>query len=58
MRFSIKDWDFFFKARKTRWITNIIGRNGDRVFYGILGIALIIVGLLAFIGKIDLASDF
>ncbi len=55
---SIKNWNFFFQGFKTRWITSIIGRNGARIFYGILGIAIIIVGLLAFIGRIDLASDF
>ncbi len=55
---SIKDWDFFFRGSKARWIVNVIGRNVARMFYGILGFALIIVGVLAFFGRIDLASDF
>ncbi len=55
---SIKDWDFFFRSLKTKWIANIIGRNGARAFYGILGFVLIIVGVLAFLGTVDLAADF
>ncbi len=55
---SILNWDFFFNARRSKWLVNIIGRNGARIFYGILGIVLIIVGLLSIVGKVDLASGF
>ncbi len=55
---SIKEWEFFFNAHKASWIENLIGRSGARIFYGILGIALIIVGLLSFTGTVDLASGF
>ena len=55
---SIKDWNFFFGSLKAKWVVNIIGRNGTRILYGILGIVIIIVGILAILGKVDLASDF
>ncbi len=55
---SIFNWDFFFNARRSKWLVNIIGRNGTRFFYSILGITLMIVGLLSFVGKVDLVSGF
>ena len=55
---SIKDWNFFFGSVKTRLLVSIIGRNGTRVIFGILGLTLMVVGVLSFFGKVDLASGF
>ena len=42
---AVFDWDFFFNARKSRRIVNIIGRKGARIFYGILGVFIIAMGV-------------
>ena len=42
---SIFNFDFYFESRKARFFVSIFGRNGARVFYGILGLFLIILGL-------------
>jgi len=55
---SIKDWNFFFGSLKTRFLISIIGRNGTRIFFGILGSIIIVVGVLSLLGKVDLASGF
>jgi hypothetical protein len=35
---SIFNWDFFFENRKARFFMSVFGRNGSRIFYGILGL--------------------
>jgi Immunity protein 17 len=44
---SLKNWDWFFNNRRARLIVAIFGRNGARIFYGLLG-GLLIVGGLGF----------
>lgn len=44
---SIFNFDFYFESRKARFFVGVLGRNGARVFYGILGLLLIIWGLLS-----------
>ena len=46
---SIADWDFFFKGHVIYWYTKIITRKGARIFFGLLGIGLIYVGVGQFI---------
>ncbi|QWX84602.1 immunity 17 family protein [Cellulophaga sp. HaHaR_3_176] len=55
---SIKDWNFFFGSIKARLLVSIVGRNGARILFGVLGFVIIIVGILSILGKVDLASDF
>lgn len=43
---SVFNWDFFFNSRKARTFVNLIGRNGARIFYAVLGIVLIIVAII------------
>ncbi len=38
------DWNLFMQSRKAQWIVGIFGRNGARVFYGILGLGLMVLG--------------
>lgn len=40
------NWDFFFNARKSRRIADLFGRNGARIFYAVLGIFIIVMGVL------------
>jgi Immunity protein 17 len=48
---SICDWDWFMNARKARFMVAILTRNGARIFYALLGLALGTLGI------IDLAKD-
>ncbi len=45
---SICNWNFFFENRKAYIFVKLFGRNGARIFYGILGIVL---AVLAFVVK-------
>ncbi len=42
---AIFDWNFFFNARKAAPIVKIFGRNGARIFYGIMGLLFIVGGI-------------
>lgn len=51
---AILNWDFFFNARKAVIIVKIFGRNGARIFYGILGVIIIAIGIwLTAIGALN-----
>jgi small neutral amino acid transporter SnatA (MarC family) len=41
---SIFNWDFFFEDRKAYIFVKIFGRQGARIFYSLLGLALFYVG--------------
>ncbi|MCL2053742.1 MAG: immunity 17 family protein [Oscillospiraceae bacterium] len=45
---SIKDYDWFMESRKARFIVRLLGREGARLFYIILGILIIILSLGAY----------
>ncbi len=42
---AIFDWDFFFNSYKARRMVNLIGRTAARIFYAIVGIFLIGLGI-------------
>lgn len=44
------DWDFFINSRKARFFVSTFGRNGARVFYGLLGIVIVVMGTLITVG--------
>jgi len=44
------DWDWFINSRKARFFVATLGRNGARIFYGVLGIAVVILGALMTFG--------
>ncbi len=43
---SIKNYDWFMEHRKAQMLAAVLGRNGTRVFYALLGLALVTVGLV------------
>lgn len=49
------DWEWFMNARKARVMVSLLTRNGARVFYGLLGLALLAFGILAATGVVDLS---
>jgi len=51
---AICDWDWFMESSEAREWVNILSHKGARIFYGLLGLASIILGLLDILGVIDL----
>ena len=49
---GVFDWGWFMSNRKARAFVSLLGRGGARVFYGILGSAIVILGLLITFGII------
>lgn len=50
---SVFNWEWFMNHRKARFFSNLLGRAGARIFYGILGIAFIVLGILFATGIIQ-----
>jgi len=47
------DWDFFMNSRKAQFWIMLLGRPGTRIFYGLLGAIVVVVGVLAMLGMIE-----
>ena len=47
---AVCDWDFFMNDYKAQFFVKIFGRNGARIFYGILGAFIVVCGVLALTG--------
>ena len=43
---AAKDYDWFIENRKTWLLIKLIGRDGTRIFYVLLGILIIVLGFL------------
>ena len=41
---AIFNWDWYYELQKARWLQALCGRNGARIFFGILGLGLIVLG--------------
>ena len=50
------DWEWFMNHRKAQFLVRLFGRGGTRVFYGILGAALVAMGVLMATGVIQKSS--
>lgn len=53
---AIFNWDFFMNARKARFLVNLLSRTGARIFYGLLGLGLLILGSLGTLGIVDMSQ--
>jgi hypothetical protein len=49
---SVQNWDWFFTNWRARIVSSIFGRNGARIFYGLLGGFLVLLGLFVGIGAL------
>jgi hypothetical protein len=49
---AVMDWDWFMNHPKARFMCSLCGRNGARVFYIVLGTALVVGGVLMAAGII------
>jgi hypothetical protein len=52
---AVWNWDWFINSRKARGIVALCGRNGARVFYGLLGTAMSVLGLLVILDVVDVS---
>ena len=53
---AIYNWEWFVNARKARFVVKLLTRNGARIFYGVLGLAIAVLGLLGTMGIVDMSS--
>jgi Immunity protein 17 len=44
---SVQNWEWFFTNARARLLVGLLGRQGARVFYGVLGAALAVGGVIA-----------
>ena len=44
------DWEFFMNHPKAQFVVRLLGRRGTRIFYGLVGSFLVVVGVLMAIG--------
>lgn len=54
---AISDWDWFMEHHKAQFFNKIWGRQGTRIFYGVIGLILTVIGFAASIGLVDLDSS-
>jgi hypothetical protein len=47
---AVFDWDWFLNSRKAEFFVSMFGRSGARIFYVVLGLFLVIMGLLLTLG--------
>ncbi|MDH6306876.1 hypothetical protein M2459_003497 [Parabacteroides sp. PF5-5] len=45
---SLLNFDWYFNSRKAATVVRLLGRGGARIFYGLLGLGLIVAGILFF----------
>ncbi len=50
------NWEWFMNALKARLLVKLLTRNGARIFYGALGLSLVVLGILGTIGIIDMSA--
>ncbi len=46
---AVGNWEWFMTSRRAWLLVKILGRNGARVFYVVLGLAIIAIGLYVMI---------
>jgi Immunity protein 17 len=46
---SLKNWDWFFTHPRAWLLVKVFGRQGARIFYGLLGVALAVGALVVLI---------
>ena len=49
---GVLNWDWFMNHRKAQFVCSICGRGGARIFYVVLGAALVTFGVLLATGVI------
>lgn len=50
---AVFNWEWYYQLQKARWIESLCGRGGARVFFGLLGAGLIVLGLTIATGMLS-----
>jgi hypothetical protein len=50
---TVLNWGWFMNSRRSRLLSRFITETGTRMFYILLGIALIVWGIMWLVGVID-----
>jgi hypothetical protein len=50
---GVFDWEWFMNNRKALFMTSILSRTGARIFYVLLGLAIMVLGTLVAMGIIQ-----
>ena len=53
---AILDWNWFFNSQNARFFVQYFGRKHARLFYGILGLMLIIMSIVLMISTIKVGE--
>ena len=53
---AIFNWDFFMNSGKAKFWVKILTRNGARIFFGLLGLALFALGVAFWILDVDMSA--
>ncbi len=53
---AVANFDWFMNHRKARFIARIFGKNGARIFYVLLGVGLVGLGVGMEAGVIDMSK--
>jgi hypothetical protein len=43
---ALFNWDWFMKNSRARGMVDLLGREGARVFYGLLGVFLLVLSII------------
>lgn len=46
---SVKNWDWYFNNRKAQPFVRIFGRTGARIFYTLIGVMIMGIGIVCLI---------
>lgn len=41
---AVLDWEWFFTNRRAAPFVRVFGRSGARIFYGLLGVGILVLG--------------
>jgi len=55
---ALTNWEWFFKQRRAQTIIKLMGANGARIFYALLGAFFAVFGWMALTGKVAVGSIF
>lgn len=53
---AVFNWDWFMNVGQSKFMVKILTRNGDRVLYGILGLAKTVLGVLVTVDIINISQ--
>ena len=53
---ALTNWEWYFKQRRAQTMIKLMGRNGARWFYGLLGFIFTVFGYLVLNGNINVAN--